>query len=431
MPLRRRCGRGWRRRDVSLPSAAWGRSCPCWACCCCSCCGDGVRNRNWGLLWGSGLLLALSLFAGACQPSPARPAVVESHPTYPLPPTGTAEPIVPTRTPGGGAAGSAVPGGGEIAPTLFPLSTTADWQGDPRWGVGVAVGPLSRYGVSALGLGWYLNWTIWSDDGAPQGVDFVPMIRLRDGVLFPDAAAIADVARANPASLWLVGNEPDVRWQDNVTPDAYAALYHQAYTAIKAADPTARVAIGGVSQPTPLRLRYLDQVLACYRQQFAGEMPVDVWNVHNFILREERDSWGVDIPPGFADEAGMLYEIDDSDDLAIFARQIVDFRRWMAERGYRDRPLVVSEYGILMPEDYGFPPQRVVAFIGGSFDFFLAAADPALGYPADDDRLVQRWCWYSLADVTYPTGNLFDPQTGEMTAVGVGWVDGVQARWER
>jgi hypothetical protein len=230
------------------------------------------------------------------------------------------------------------------------------------------------------------------------------MVRLRGGVLRPDPSTLAAIARANPGSLWLIGNEPDVKWQDNVEPAVYARLYHEAYAAIKAADPSAVVAAGGVSQPTPLRLRYLDAVLAAYREQFGAAMPADAWHVHNFILREERDSWGVDIPPGLPEDRGMLYEIDDCDNLEIFRRQVRDFRRWMAAHGFQDRPLIVSEYGIPMPEDYGFPPERVIRFLRGTFEFFLTATDPSLGYPADDYRLVQRWCWYSLdaPDTYYP-----------------------------
>jgi len=39
-----------------------------------------------------------------------------------------------------------------------------------------------------------------------------------------------------------VGNEPDVKWQGNVELAACAWLYHDAYVAIKAADPTVQVA---------------------------------------------------------------------------------------------------------------------------------------------------------------------------------------------
>ena len=182
------------------------------------------------------------------------------------------------------------------------------------------------------------------------------MVRLKGGVLSPDAETMAIIAAANPGALWLIGNEPDVKWQDNVEPGTYADLYHQAYVAIKGADPEAQVAAGGVTQPTPLRLRYVQQVLRAYEKRFGVERPVDACHVHGFILREERGSWGVDIPPGLPDEQGKLYGIEDSDDLAVFRRQIAGFRGWMAERGYQDRPLIVSEYGILMPEEYGFPP---------------------------------------------------------------------------
>jgi hypothetical protein len=296
------------------------------------------------------------------------------------------------------------------------------WQG-ARWGAAVVAGPISRYDVSPLRLGWYLDWWARPDPPRPGGVDYAQMVRVRGGVLQPDAASVAAIARAHPGSLWLVGNEPDVRWQDNVDAATYARLYHEAVVTIKGADPTALMAIGGVAQPTPLRMRYLDAVLASYRGQFGVEMPIDVWNVHNFMLREERNSWGVDIPPGMPDNYGALYEIEDSTNLEAFRRQIVDFRVWMAQRGYQNYPLIVSEYGIPMPEDYGFPPDVVATFMRGTFDYFLGAADGAIGYPADGYRLVQRWCWYSLADNAYPTGRLFDPETAAMTAVGAAWRD--------
>jgi hypothetical protein len=356
------------------------------------------------------------------------PATVDPTPTpRPLPPT-----VQPTPTPTPTSVPSPIPTPTATeTPQATPTSaegSTAFWQGQPRWGVAVSTGPISRYETEPLHPGWYLDWRTQSAPPRPGGANYAQMIRLMGGRLGPDAETIAAVAQANAGSLWLVGNEPDVKWQDNIEPTTYARLYHEARTAIKTADPKAQVAIGGVAQPTPLRLQYLDAVLAAYQDQFGAEMPVDVWNVHAFILREERGSWGVDIPPGLPDAHGKLYEIDDGDNMEIFRQQITDFRRWMAQRGYRDRPLIVSEYGILMPADYGFPPERVAAFLAATFDFFLTATDPALGYPADGNRLVQLWCWYALdaSASRYPTGNLFDPQTGERTAVGEGWMTYVQ-----
>ncbi len=352
-----------------------------------------------------------------CTPTPvpfraemaASPRATTAPPTMP-PPLATATPGIPALLPSATVAPGPPPNG-----FLF--------RGLPRWGAGVAAGPISRYNTQPLHLGWYLDWRSRPNPPRPGGIEYAQMVRLGGGTLRPDRSTLTTIAQANPGSFWLIGNEPDVKWQDNVEPAVYARLYHEAYTAIKAADPSAVVAAGGIAQPTPLRLRYLEAVLEAYREQFGTAMPVDAWHVHNFILREERGSWGVDIPPGLPDDRGMLYSIDDCDNLEIFRQQIWDFRRWMAAYGFRDRPLIVSEYGIPMPEDYGFPPERVIRFLRGTFEFFLAVADPSLGYPADSHRLVQRWCWYSLdaPDDYYPTGRLFDPQTGAMTAVGEGW----------
>lgn len=365
-------------------------------------------------------LVVLNSPAPEPQPSPTPQRKSADEVTVlPVSPTAAPPSSEPPTAIEPASARSSVPPTSALGPETSGFSLT--FRGRFRWGVGVALGPISRYPVEELHLGWYLDWQARADPPRPGGIEYVPVVRLRGGRLQPDATVLAEIARAQPGSLWLIGNEPDVKWQDNVEPQLYARLYHEAYTAIKGADPTAQVAIGGVSQPTPLRLRYLDAVLTAYREEFGTEMPVDVWNVHNFILREERDSWGVDIPPGLPDKQGMLYEVDDSGSLEHFQRQLWDFRRWMAERGFQNTPLVVSEYGIPMPADYGFPPERVLEFLYGTFEFFLTAADPSVGYPDDGYRLVQRWCWYSLDDVVYTNGRLFDPHTGAMTAIGEGW----------
>lgn len=337
----------------------------------------------------------------------ATPTVVER-----LIPTLPSTPLVPTSQPSPESPAvllSPTPSSPERA-SLFPIRQ--------RFGVGVALPPIDQYDVGHLGAGWYVNWWVHPNPPRPNDVEFVQMIRVPGGSYKPDMDTIAAAADANPGSLWIIGNEPDVVWQDNATPTEYAKVYHELYTFLKARDPSCQVAIGGISQPTPLRLRYLDMILEAYEGLYGQKMPVDVWNIHAFVLREEKDSWGVDIPPAILDTKGILYKIEDHGDLEIFKRQIVDFRRWMKKRGERDKPLIVSEYGILMPEDYGFPYEMVRDFMYESFDYFLTAIDDNLGYPADGNRLVQRWAWYSLSDTRYPTGNLFDPETKEITPLG-------------
>ena len=186
-----------------------------------------------------------------------------------------------------------------------------------------------------------------------------------------------------------------------------------------------RVAVGGIVQPTPLRLQYLDLVLSNYRQRYDGvEMPVDIWTIHAFILNEQNcdppcpqeNCWGADIPPGISACTGETFTIQQNDDLTIFKGFIERFRQWMADNGYQDRPLLVTEFGVLMWPEYGFDPPRVNAFMNGTFDYLSAATGP-FGYAADKRRLVQGWAWYSLTDTDY-NGWLFDPSTRARTVIG-------------
>lgn len=313
-----------------------------------------------------------------------------------------------------------------VAPTSLVSSPELD-PGDIRWRFGAVdrLGGLNSYDVAALNAGWFLAGM--EDGEVAPGTELAQIVDVHGGNVSPDDEVLSALVVARPGALWEIGNEPDVIWQSNSTPEQYARAYYHAYTLIKGADPTARVAVGAVSQPTPLRLTYLDLVLEAYQDLFGEAMPVDVWAVHNSILREERNSWGVGIPPGIGTDTGRLYEVQDNDRLDIFQQQLIDFRVWMRDRGYRDRPLHLTEFSVLMPAEYGFPPERVIAFMMGAFDLLLGAVDDELGYPTDGNRLVQRWVWYSVADTDepdhYPTGNLFDPETKEMTAVGRAFAD--------
>lgn len=299
---------------------------------------------------------------------------------------------------------------------------------------------LHRFGVTApaydivpaldagLLFGSYADWKV---NAAPPGgaqVDYWQVIRLQDGAIRTPRAEIAAAISANPGAVWLIGNEPDVVVQDNTEPQRYAELYHELYNYIKLRDPSARVAIAGVSQPTPLRRAYLDIVLDTYEERYGQRMPIDIWNVHAFILREEYDSWGIGIPPGMSDDLAIQYELEDHLNIDIFRQNIVDFRAWMAQRGYDDRPLLVSEYGFLMPHDYGFSPQEVSQFMTATFDFFLTARNDT-GYAADEGRLVQWWFWFILsgpADDEYAPTFLYDRHNGLLTELGQAYADYVR-----
>ena len=147
-------------------------------------------------------------------------------------------------------------------------------------------------------------------------------------------------------------------------------------------------------------------------------MPVDWWTVHGYVLREEKNSWGVDIPPGIEAVQGELREVSDHGRIDLFEQQLRSFRQWMADRGYQDAPLAVTEFGILMPSSYGFPSEFVVGYLEQTFTWLSEVEDSSIGYPLDGYHLVQKWNWFSLSDTTYSTSDLGDLSSGKLTVVG-------------
>ena len=311
---------------------------------------------------------------------------------------------------------------------------------------------LCRFGVNAveggtvgslpdLGAGWYMNFTAQSNPSRPEGIEYMPVIRFQPSpaspgyTYTPSGTALQQTIANNPGAKWLVSNEPDSVWQDNLTSDVYARAYNELYHLIKSADPDAQVVPGSIIQATPVRLLYLDRILTSYYNQFHTTLPADGWSIHNYILNEENCAvdpgepgcWGADIPPDFRNDPAWLYGevwgLKDTDRLEIFVERITRFRQWMADRGYRGLPLYLTEYGVLFPPDYAdengqyFTLARVNTFMNLTFNYMRAATDPVLGDPNDEYRMVQQWSWYSTTDVTY-NGVLFDPISLQPTAVG-------------
>ncbi|MHB0856551.1 MAG: hypothetical protein ACYC5M_03155 [Anaerolineae bacterium] len=322
----------------------------------------------------------------------------------------------------------------------------------PAQRFGFDSGSLAGYDVAQLGAGWYTNWSTSASPSLPAGLAYVQTVRFTpvnpedegadphdpDQVTVrPDAATRAAIAAAHPGSLWLLGNEPDSVFQgEPLEPAVYAEVHHRLYAEIKNWDPTALVANGGIVQPTPCRLAYLDLVWAAHQAAYGTPLPVDVWNIHAFILTEH-PLWGAGLPPGVDPGCATSFDYRDADDPTILREGIVRFRQWMKDKGQQAKPLIVSEYGVLYhlyydpvegvwkpftdEEGNAFTQERVSRYMVDSFRVFLWNSDAALGMPEDGYRLVQAWAWYSLSDTFY-NGALFDADK-TLTLMGQTYAD--------
>lgn len=379
--------------------------------------------------------------------------------------------------------------GGALLVALAVNAMPAKAQADPesvavpapalcRFGVNVANQPVTEFDLASLRIGWYIDYAANAAPAHPGGAEYVPIIRLAPAEVngqpsysyYPSGTALDDAIAGNPGAAWIIGNEPDrLYYQDELLPQVYAEAYHDMYYLIKGKDPTARIFAGAIVQPTPVRLQYLDIVLKTYIERYAEPLPADGWAIHNFILNERSCThygnaankpadyaitktqpsynsglvcWGADIPPGITAVDGLvirLYEpfynpqtrvyseLPLTTDMKLFAEQIVRFRQWMYDRGYTNHPLYLSEYGVLLPERFGFTTAIVNKFMTDTFSYLLNTTSTQLGYPADNYRLVQRLSWYSTVDPGF-NGSLYTSLSNvptqppfELSAIGANY----------
>jgi len=325
--------------------------------------------------------------------------------------------------------------------TLYPLTAAlaqnCPLYPSPHQRMGFNVAPdggldIHDYDAARLGAGWYHNYGVRKTPQTPGGIQHHQMVHANINTTnLP--ASLGPTVDANPGAIWILGNEPDRYGQDGVTAAQYAVFFHEVYTFLKARDPSSRIAIGGVVQPTPLRLRYLDLILTEYQQRYGVTMPVEIWDIHNFIL-PENCYWGASIPPGLeayqSEGKPCDATLNEHGNITIFKQQIRTFRQWMKDRGFRQHPLMISEYGILLSKYHGYDYARVRNFMTASFDYMLNTTDPDLGYTADGNRLVQEFAWFSLNYWEFNintyfglNGNLFDHDSRQIMPLGLDYAN--------
>lgn len=333
-----------------------------------------------------------------------------------------------------------------------PSSGTGETQmvANCRYGTAVEKNSGSQKWLDELGAGWWLDFQVNYTDPAQNGAEYAHLIwveqdkdahgnYLNSYQVNPDmqSNSLGYLLLRRPGRMWIIGNEVDrgpdpgqlSGGQGDTRPEMYARIYHDVYHYIKEWDPTALVTPSALVQFTPGRAQYLDKVWDTYNSRYGEPMPVDLWNMHLYILPEMRNdgtpSLFANIALGTDPAVAMLefngdinrcqkdnvYCLYEHDSQTVFADQVRRMRQWMKDHGYRSKPLIITEYSILLPyevrpqpegcwvkDEFGncFTPQRVRNFAQGTFGFLESETDPNLGYPYDNNRLVQQWLWYAV-----------------------------------
>lgn len=406
------------------------------------------------------------------------------------------------------------------APSYIMHLPNVQWEHNPHamplLGFGAGAKNITTFAdIRKLNAGWYVDWSVAVNPPEPT-VEYVQMVRLHQVidttkvydpntgkmcgisvtadrticpyasppqyVISPPVSTIQAAAAKNPGSTWLIGNEMErYDWvggrQDEILPEIYAFAFRDVRAIIKAADPTAKIAIGGVIQFTPLRQQWLDRVWTQYRliTGHAIDQDIDVFNIHNFIgsercdvvknaainNRNERTCTGMGIPVGvtgtqvgnaqlgaYIGQDNRHLDMGTATRQGTFQEQIINFRTWMKAKNPNNvnKPLIVSEYGALyaqlcptgdtacvdfyrtnpLAQPWGYVdytnPAVVQNFMTASFDFFNTATDCTLSsQSANGCKLVQRWAWFGLEDIGWnfnSHGALINLNTGKMTATG-------------
>lgn len=311
----------------------------------------------------------------------------------------------------------------------------------------VAIGAEQVGWVDDLGAGLYVYFGGFSET-AGNGAESIPLIHVHqekdaNGNYLDEYTTTPALTEESlgvlltfyPGRLWMIGNEVDRGpnpggvgvGQGDMYPQVYARAYHDAYQFIKARDPSAQVAISGLVEVTPGRLQYLELVWDTFRELYGNAMPVDVWNMHLYILPEVLPSGepngianvalGTDPGLGIRESGNNpalcslsnVYCYAEHDDINEFDVQVRAMRRWMLNHGQREKPLILSEYSIIYPyivdeggcylqDEYGecFTQSRVMQFLDNTMSYFNSAVDPVIGNPLDDDRLIQQTAWFSI-----------------------------------
>lgn len=252
-------------------------------------------------------------------------------------------------------------------------------EADSRFGVVQTGGGDAS--INALDLANYYNYGWGESIWKKQRMEMVARPSI------PEIGLDAFIA-AHPDRYWVIGNEPNVPNQDNLSPVAYAKLYHDWAERIRNISPTAKIINGGIVNwpDVSSALIYISRFREEHRKLYNIYPIVDVWSVHAY-------------PPVGMDSDGRLHSVCDTAQPKRMVRDSVAYLRGIGESA----PVWLTELGM----DWSTDGDPCVALFMSEMVSWLKQT-----------RLVDRWYWFSTNASTEGLGGNLVNADGTVTTLG-------------
>jgi len=137
---------------------------------------------------------------------------------------------------------------------------------------------------NVLGVDWAYSWHHCSEWPMPS-IEYVPMVRSIHNE-FNKEKVENIILWHGAGGYWLVGNEPNNQWQDNLTPMEAAIAYGEIINVILGTDPTARIILGNFSNPSLyFRNTWFGQFKSAWITKWNEDVTMRIvgWGVHAYV----------------------------------------------------------------------------------------------------------------------------------------------------
>ncbi len=197
---------------------------------------------------------------------------------------------------------------------------------------------IVRNNLTTLQMGWWYEFT--ESDTNPSGYNKVLLIRTPESEEKKTVSELQALASKNPGAYWMIGNEPNVPGQDNISASGYAELFNYYATNVKAIDSNAKLvgpnilnwddtcsSCGGFTKGHT----WVDSFRTSYQSSYGSEPPIDVWGIHAYYI-----NWG---------QTPMV-------DYQKAIDQLAGLRQYLnGSSAHSSKPIWVTEFGVIWGYD--------------------------------------------------------------------------------